>query len=278
MEIGEAASLAGAFVTRALFRLHSLPLQDQGRRATQWYAGQTSTLPLRATLEETRNHLAHFAVRTEIDRASGRVLYLTISALTLDPAPGRCPALSGALCGIHPDRPLTCRTVPLHYSRPVSSLTGYLDGFVQTPTYICDPSSDAPRVLADGKIVDMQMLAARRAAFAQAEADRAWKAEIVRLIENPDDAAAASLPSYGEVRRHSEAGSVSLVPMLAAWRVARRMGLLSAPAFADLCRQQAKLIQSESSRCTDPAAFADLQAILPGYEREASPAAAAFRV
>jgi Fe-S-cluster containining protein len=268
IELGEAAALSSSFITRALFRVHSLPLYAQSRRGKLWGDQQDSLLSPQSALEETREHLARFAVRSEVDKAQGRTLHLTISALTLDPATGSCPALVANRCGIYAHRPHTCRTVPLHYSRPVSSLVGYLDSFVATPGYRCQIGRAAPTVLNGLEITCSEIADARADALAQACADHAWKTEIARLMEQPDEAAKLGLPSSAEVRKNSEAGSASLVAMLGPWRVAQQIGTLTKSQFSAACRAQYDLIQSETMRCNDPTVFASLQQLLEEYRRQ----------
>ncbi|MFT2536318.1 hypothetical protein ACMWQD_28485, partial [Escherichia coli] len=43
--------------------------------------------------------------------------YIVLSALADDVRAGQCSALADGKCIIHARRPLSCRSVPLHYSR-----------------------------------------------------------------------------------------------------------------------------------------------------------------
>ena len=266
MELGETAALAGRFICRLLFKVHSLPLHERGRRADLWGQGQKSGLPLAAALDESRAHVRRFAAHEEIDKAHGRSLHLSISALTVDADEGRCPALEDRGCGIYASRPLACRSVPFHYSRPVSTLAGYLDEFTGVPARACDTSEAAPVVLSGDSVLDVSMREARAGALAMGDSDRAWKAEIARLMLS-SAAADAGLPSYRTVVENSDRGVASLVPMLPAWRIAVRVGLLSSAAFNRICRDQIALLKRDLERATAPMA-PPLQSMLLDYELE----------
>ena len=270
MELGEATALADQFVTRVIFKLHSLPLYEHGKRARLWWKDQGGGLSVREALEEARRHLAHFSVRDDVDKARGRSLHLTISALTMDREEGRCPALADNRCSIYLSRPLTCRTVPFHYSRPPSTLPAYLDQFASRPGYRCDTGAEAAVALQGGMVEHPLLLRARQDAIAMAEADRDWKAAIVALMSDPDQARAVGLPSYETVLRNSDAGGASLVSMIAPWRVARRVGILSPSQFDEICRRQSRLLSAEIARCTDPNLSAGFQDMLAQYDIEAA--------
>jgi Fe-S-cluster containining protein len=270
MELGEATALADKLATRAIFKLHSLPLYEHGKRARLWWKGQGGSLSARKALEETRQHLAHFSVRDDVDKARGISLHLTISALTMDREKGRCPALAENRCSIYQSRPLTCRTVPLHYSRPLSTLPAYLDHFVSRPDYLCSTSAEAAVVLQGDMVDDPSLLQARQDAIAMAEGDRNWKNEIVALMSDPDQARAVGLPSYETVLRNSDAGGASLVSMIAPWRVAKRVGILTPGQFDDVCLSQSRLLRTEIARCLDPGLLSSFQDMLAEYDVEAA--------
>ena len=118
MELSEATALAGTFVTSILFKAHSVPIDARSDAARTWWRTQASRIPIGPALEERRRHLSQFASRKRTDKAGGRHVFLTMSAIVEDDGSGRCPALAADnLCSIYESRPLTCRTVPLHYSR-----------------------------------------------------------------------------------------------------------------------------------------------------------------
>jgi len=268
MELSEATALASTFITRVIFKVHSLPLYEAGRRAALWRDAQKSELPTGQALAEMREHMSRFSVRDETDKAKGRSLHLTISAVVVDLESGRCPALRGSLCGIYDARPLTCRTVPLHYSRPLSALAGHLDAFVAKPGHGCKVDETAPAVLRDQTVLDEAVRASRGGAFELQVVDAAWKLEIVAAMAEAETAAAAGLPTYEVVQRNSDRGVASAVSMLAAWRIARRLGLLSTQAFERVCDDQARLIAAAlAGRCSQSIS-GDLHAMLLEYEVE----------
>jgi hypothetical protein len=268
MELSEATALAGTFITRVIFKVHSLPLYETGRRAALWRDEHKSALPTGQALTEMREHLSRFSVRDETDRARGRSLHLTISAVAVDLESGRCPALRGNLCGIYEARPLTCRTVPLHYSRPLSALAGYLDAFVAKPGHGCKVDETAPAVLSDQTMLDEALKTSRAAAFDLQVADAAWKQGIVTAMADAETAAAAGLPTHEVVRRNSDRGVASAVSMLAAWRMARRLGVLSAHAFERVCDNQVRLITGALAGQWSQSISGDLHAMLLEYEIE----------
>jgi Fe-S-cluster containining protein len=267
IELGEATSLAGVFITNLLLKVHSLPLATDPRGTVRWWKTQGSTLPARAALDETRRHIGYFSSQDRLDKGQRRTRHLELSALTLDTAIGRCPALVGKLCGIYDNRPLGCRTVPMHYSRPQSVLAHYLDRFVATPQFGCNTAPEAPIVF-NRQVVDPAIQRARDDAFAIAQTDRRWKDSLVALMRCPDAAAAHGLPSYEAVLRNADAGSATTVPMRVAWRVARGAGLLSDHDFRAVCLAQLRLIEAELARNPGAAFAEELTEMLADYRDE----------
>src|SRR5262249_47748877 len=140
---------------------------------------------VRAALDEARQAMLVASSHQQIDKANRRSLHLTITALPVPLEPGCCPALDGEHCAIYAERPATCRSVPLHYSRPDSTLARYLDQFVATPGYRCDTGAGAPVVLANGGISASAWQEARLAARSLQHADRPWKEAILRRVLGP---------------------------------------------------------------------------------------------
>jgi Fe-S-cluster containining protein len=268
MELTEATSLADAFITQIFFKMHSLPLYPQSRRAAQWSLRQRSSLPPAEALEEERNQLNNFAVCEKIDKSKGRSLHLTISALTIDREKGTCPALVDNLCSIYQSRPYSCRTVPMHYSRPASVLGGYLESFASSPQYRCDVSAGAPVVFDGRQITDASAEAARTEALALVRSEMRWKTAVAALMDDRRMALAAGLPTFDEVLRHSDAGNATLAPMLAAWRVARDIGVMSPETFRSVCQNQMALIKAELDRGPALDVASRLFGLLSDYERE----------
>jgi len=269
MELGEAAALADTFITSLIFKVHSLPLSERSARAAQWWRKEGSRIPLRAALEEKRRHLSCFSSRKKTDKPRDRCLHLTISAMTNDHGQGRCPALQDAVCGIYERRPLTCRTVPLHYSRPMSVLGRYIDTFTGSAGYECDTSANAPAILEGRSILDPLIRQARDDAISMAKTDKAWKDRMLLMMDDPAMAAAAGLPTYNAVLENSHNGYATTLPMIVAWRIARNEGLMPPEVFEDVCRKQAALIKAHMETLSETAG-ADLRDMLPAYEFELS--------
>jgi len=270
MELSEATALAGTFVTSLLIRVHSLPLSERSEWAARWWRDRHSRIPLRPALDEAERHLRQFASR-RIDKNRSRQIFLDISAIADDEGEGRCPALADTLCTIYETRPQTCRTVPLHYSRAPSTLENYLDRFTATQDYRCDTSPAAPVILDGNKILDGTIADERARAVALAKADRRWKERLVALMDDPARAAAAGLPTYEAVLSSSDNGYATMLPMIVAWRIAAREGLLTRETLDDVCRKQAALIRARIARNQAVEASNELLDTLALYERDAAP-------
>lgn len=266
MELSEATLLAGMFICSAIFKAHSLPLSECHERVTQWHARQGSHLPRGLALAEKRRHLNCFATRRRLERDKGREVYLTISAIVNDYGDGQCPALEGGACGIYARRPLTCRTVPFHYSRPASVLGSYLDQFVATPGYRCE-TQDASVMLDGIKMVSQEVLRDRQQAMDLAKADRRWKHQLLGVMDDAAAANRAGLPTYDDILFNTNNGHATLVPMLMLWRVAEQHGLMSSSNLQSLCAQQAKLIRANFSAL---GSYQEVAALLRLYEIGAS--------
>jgi Fe-S-cluster containining protein len=269
MELGEATALAGRFILSILFKAHSLPIGERADNAMHWWRNHESRIPLRPALEEQRKHLSQFASRRQAEKQRGRQILLTISATVDDDGQGRCPALGADdRCGIYEARPLTCRTVPMHYSRPRSTLRAYLDRFTATPGYRCDTTADAPIVLDGSRILEPSVERYREEAVDRAKADRAWKDRLLALMDDEAAARSAELPTYEAVLRNTDDGFATSLPMIVAWRVAERHGLLSREALKAACQGQATLIRAEIGRGPTATRVKELLAILAIYEAE----------
>ena len=267
MELSEATALAGAFVVSLLFKVHSLPLSDRSAWSGQWWRSRESRIPLRPALDEAQRHLRHFATR-RIDRQRDRQVFLDISVIVEDDGQGRCPALADGLCTIYDARPLSCRTVPLHYSRAPSTLQTHLDRFTRTPGYRCDTTAAAPVIVDGNKVVDPQLAADRERATMLARQDRRWKERLIAIMNDPAQAAAAGLPTYEAILKNSDNGYATMLPMIVAWRIARDDGLLSDEELRDICRKQADVIRSATAPGTAPSK--DARDALAPYEFELS--------
>lgn len=238
VELGEAAALADVFAWQLLFRLYSLP---------QSLAGYVSPDQSReqAGIEyyESKRLLSAFAAYSYNAKAQvynqveERTFYLSISALALDPGLGSCLALADQRCSIYERRPISCRSVPLHYSRGEAFGATDLDAFTAFPGNLCETGASAPVVWQDGRVVDSALASARNAAQTQAEADKRWKHAIFRAMKSN----AAGLPSLTKVEQQAPFG-VTVVPMTAAWLVAEQAGLLDREQVAGLIERQVAVL------------------------------------
>jgi len=269
MELGEAAGLADTFILSLLFKVHSLPVSARSDWAGQWWHGRNSRIPLRPALDEAERHLRLFASRS-LDRRRDRQLFLEISAIVDDDGQGRCPALADGLCTIHSARPLTCRTVPLHYSRAPSTLEHALDQFTATPGYRCDTGVTASSILDGNKVTDPEIAADRDRAIALARQDRRWKERLVAIMSDPAQAAAAGVPSHEAVLSNSDNGYATMLPMIVAWRVAANADLLSRDLLIEVCRKQGALIRVRMTQSPPGSVSRELLDSLALYEREIS--------
>ena len=226
--LSEAAALADVFVFRLMFRLYELPRAGSGE---EFY--------------ESKRLLAAFAARRYSARArhGGKTVeyrrYVIVSALALDAGAGACTALSGGRCAIYERRPLACRTIPFHYSRPEASAERDLQAFVATPGFGCDTGPGAPVVLEAGRIVDPGALRTRGDALERAGHDRRWAEAILRRLNG--GSAAYALPSLREIEADAPFGATTM-SMHVAWRIAAEAGLIGAEACAALIAAQAALI------------------------------------
>jgi Fe-S-cluster containining protein len=251
MELSEATSLADTFITSLIFKAHSLPLSECHERVLQWHKRLGSRLPRGVALAERRRHLGFLASRRRSERQNGREVYLTITAIVNDYGIGQCPALDNGACGIYDQRPLTCRTVPFHYSRPLSVLAHYLDQFVATPGYRCD-TLNGPVVLYGQKISSQEVQHARQQALDIAKADRRWKHHLLCMMDDPKAAEKAGLPTYDDILFNTQNGHATLVPMFAAWRIAEQNGLITTSDLQRLCANQARLIKANFAALGSP--------------------------
>ena len=265
MELGESLQLADTFLLSLLFKVHSLPRNERTETARRWWRGTGSRLGPGPALNEHRRHIEIFSAVRQVDRSRDRQLFLTLSAIVEDEHDGKCPALLDNSCSIYDRRPLTCRTVPLHYSRPPSTLASYLDGFVGTPGYQC-ATSGAPEILKGPEVLSPEIRTCREDAVEVANRDRVWKTVLVESMKQPDVAAAAGLPTLDAVIANSDRGYASMVPFIVAWRAAVRADLMTPEMFSDLCRKQIAL--AETTMVTKPERHAAMRERLDLYRSE----------
>jgi Fe-S-cluster containining protein len=241
VELSEAAGLADMFVFRLMFRLYSLP-----RVPERGSAGGSELFYQKKRLLEAHSARKHPIKLTRSGKVVDGFRYLMISALALDTSPGGCAALSSGCCSIHDRRPLGCRTVPLHYSRPEGLALSDFDAFVSIPGHDCDTSEEAAPILEDGRIVDPENLRARADAMGLAKRDRSWKEAILRKMQvsrSADDA----LPTLTQVEANSGWAALSS-SMLVAWQIAAEAGLMTKEEVRELAQLQLERIELELAR------------------------------
>ena len=241
--LSEAAPLSDQFVFRLTFRLYRFPKNARDRASVGLsYAGKN------AFLEQSR-HVERFAARKSSAKlkSNGRTVecnqYLVISATPLDSPPGACAALRDGSCGIYERRPLSCRTVPAHYSRAEALAVRDFDEFIRRPGYRCDTDPSAEIILDDGRIVRCDIVDARARAVDLAVSDRAWGCAILqRMTSNAE--AQTSLPSLKQIHDNAPRGAMT-TSMRVAWQIARDSHLLEAAAYAKALQNQLRLIEME---------------------------------
>lgn len=243
LELGEAEHYADTFVLQLLMRIYSLP------RVLVDYQTDLPHELASAEYYETKRLLSQFAATSWPIKARREgqtidyVQYLSLSVLPLDLGAGTCPALNGARCSIYERRPLSCRSVPLHYSRPEAAAARALDAFTDTPGFLCATDTKAALIIANGKIVDRAIVDARAAATAQVTGDGAWKMALVKAMK----AGPFGLPSPRTVEANAAQGALT-ASMQGAWRVAEAAGKIKPGATNRLLTAQVKLIEQELER------------------------------
>lgn len=236
VELSEAAGLADTFVFRLMFRLYRQSRSPE----------RGSNDDARAFYEKKRLLSAHAAraypgKATRDGKTVEHVNYLMISALAIDVRPGACAALSSSRCSIYDRRPLTCRTVPLHYSRGEAAAYRDFDTFVRTPGYRCDVSASAPILLDAGGIAAAGMREARAQALAMAKCDLPWKQAIVRAMKSADQSA---LPSLRDIGTNAPFGAMT-TSMRIAWQIGARAALFTQADVRTLVTVQLATIERE---------------------------------
>lgn len=240
VELSEAAGLADRFVFRLMFRLYTMPVNgfSSSNEGAQLFYQRKRLLAAHSARKYSKT-VWHDGARVE------REHFLMISALAMDTRPGSCVALQSDRCSIYERRPLTCRTVPFHYSRADGYAERDLDRFVSTPGYRCDTGDTAAVVLENGRIVDAHALTARAQAQSVAGADRAWKEAIVRRMRRGCEFGSA-LPSLAEVEAHAGAGALT-TSFRIAWDIAAEHGIISSQDAHALVRLQLETVARELS-------------------------------
>jgi Fe-S-cluster containining protein len=176
MTVLEAVKLGDVFVPALVYRLTSLPREDNE-------AAFASLSPHPHFKDVPGPELVSRLRESAAVRSAGAVVtdagwdhHVSITARAWGYTPG-CPALVGKECAIHARRPHTCRTVPIRYDVPagllVRSFRGAVDaGRASKDPWECDVSESAPVLLRDGVVVDRDYAKAREAGEAAALAEK----------------------------------------------------------------------------------------------------------
>jgi Fe-S-cluster containining protein len=226
-----------------MFRLHRFP-KNAGDRASLGPSHASKNAFL-----EQRRHIEQFAARKTSAKikSKGKSVdcdqYLVISAIPLDIPPRSCAALRDGRCGIYERRPLSCRTVPAHYSRAEALAERDFDEFTQRPGYRCDTDLGSEIILDDGRIVKRDIVDARSRAIDLAISGQAWNAAILeRMTSSAEEQ--ASLPSLKEIQDNASHGAMT-TSMRVAWQIARDSDLLDTTGYLKALHNQLRLIERE---------------------------------
>ena len=177
MTVLEAVGLGDVFVPALVYRLTSLPREDnEAAFASLAPHPHFKDMPGRELVTKLRESTAVRSAGAVVSEA-GWDHHVSITARAWGYEAG-CPALRGKECAIHARRPHTCRTVPIRYDVPASLLVRAFRGAVGTgraskDPWECDVSESANVLLRDGEVVDPDYANARREGEAAALAEKA---------------------------------------------------------------------------------------------------------
>lgn len=241
--LSETLDLAQDFVFRLMFRIYALPnkVEDYNSEALERRINS-------AVYFQRRRLLSAFCARswpaehTEGGRRVRYTKYLMVTALALQTRSGSCSGLNENRCGLYERRPLSCRSVPFHYSHAEALAYQNFDRFVANPKYHCGTDRTADVVLQDGRIIAPEFVAAREMAAETARIDRRWAKAIVGRL--PADGEEASLPSLLTIEENAPLG-VTTTSMRVAWQISAEVGLLKGHLYQDLAIAQLALINQE---------------------------------
>lgn len=176
MSVLEAVGLGDVFVPALVYRLTSLPREDNDAAfASLLPHPHFKDMPGRELITKLRESTAVRAAGAVVSEA-GWDHHVSITARAWGYSPG-CPALRGKECSIHTRRPQTCRTVPIRYDVPagllVRAFRGAVDaGRASNDPWECDVSENAGVLLRDGEVVDADYAKARERGEAAALAEK----------------------------------------------------------------------------------------------------------
>ncbi len=243
MSILEAVKLGDVFVPSIIYRLTSLPREDNeaafaSLKPHPHFAGMDP----RELVSRLRESSAVRAAGAVINEA-GWDHHVSITARAwIHPSPW-CPALAAdhRACTIHERRPSTCRTVPIRYDVPegllVRAFRGVVDaGIASAQKFECDVSANAPVLIRDEKVVNPEYASARAAGIEAAIAEKELAANMLR---------SPLLPPIRDVYTNLRKAALLSVSFPGAVAVAYDMKMLDAGAVKKFCDAQLALLERE---------------------------------
>ena len=240
MTVLEAVRLGDVFVPALVYRLTSLPREDnEAAFASLAPHPHFEEMPGRDLVARLRESTAVRAAGAIVSEA-GWDHHVSITTRAWGYSPG-CPALHGKECSIHARRPSTCRTVPIRYDVPagllVRAFRGVVDaGLASKDPWECDVSASAPVLLRDGEVVDHDYEKAREAG---AEAALAEKALCEKILAYP------LLPPLREIYAQLRRSKVIAVSFHGALAAAHDLGLVDDAAMKTFLSAQLELLDRE---------------------------------
>lgn len=246
MSILEAVKLGDVFVPSIVYRLTSLPRDDNeaayaSLKPHPHFAGMDGR-ELVGRLRESTAVRAAGAVVAE----AGWDHHVSITARAWIYPSRFCPALDAdhVRCTIHERRPQTCRTVPIRYDVPegllVRAFRGVVDaGMASSDPFECDVSATAPVLLRDEKVVDADYASARQAGIDAALAEKELTAYMLR---------SPLLPPIRDVYQQLRRSKLLSVSFPGAVAAAHDLKMMDDAAVEKFCNAQLALLAKEIDR------------------------------
>jgi Fe-S-cluster containining protein len=245
MTILEAVTLGDVFVPSIVYRLTSLPRDDnEAAYASLKPHPHFEGMEGRALVARLRESTAVRAAGALITEAGwDHYVSITARAWIYPSSAGWCAAIDSSheKCTIHDRRPSTCRTVPIRYDVPegllVRAFRGVVDaGIASSDPFRCDVSKDAPVLIRGEKVVSEEYASARAEGEAAALAEKNLAGTMLRspLLPPIKDVYAAL--------RQSKLLSVSFPAAIAA---AHDLKMLDDAAVEKFCNAQLVLLRRE---------------------------------
>jgi Fe-S-cluster containining protein len=239
--ISEAEFFSDVFVFQLMFRLYRIPrtIGDLKKSGAESMKSDV--------FGQQKKMLTHFSRRTTTFKFRGDgksidyVQFLLISALPLNVPDGKCAALKENKCSIYDRRPVSCRSVPIHYSRPSALAESDLANFVSRPGFQCNISIDADLLVQDGEILDPNIVKARGDAKEMAIAEQSWGEAIIRRMKH-SGAARSEIPTLQQIEENASIGAMT-TSMRIGWEIAAEAGLISQERLAELLTNQLDVIE-----------------------------------